>query len=86
MEEKEQSSRVEFTPPKGASLPETAGGGKEFDLVCSFVLEGDKVRMTKFGDTPMEAEGGEEKVSRPESKPDYSDYIRSMQGEGGPAQ
>lgn len=68
--------RVEFAPPKGAALPETAANGKPFDVVCSFRLEGQKVCLTKFGNTPMPSE---QKATEAEAKPDYAEYASGVQ-------
>ena len=73
-----EPTKVEFTPPKDASLPETASNGKEFDVVCSFKLAGDKLCMTKFGEASMPC-GDEKAEPKAESKPDYSDYSGQVQ-------
>jgi hypothetical protein len=78
----EQAQKVEFSVPKGFAPPAGSEGGKEFELVCSFkASEGGKLCMTKLGDVKMPGCGGEESEDEKgsESKPDYSEYAKSIQ-------
>lgn len=72
--------RLEFKPPKGANLPETAADGKEFDVVCSFKLDGETLTMTKFGETAMPGYGAKDKAKKEDAPdPHYAGFTQGMQ-------
>jgi hypothetical protein len=66
--------KVEFTPPKDFMLPEGAYNDG-FDLVCTFEVNGNKLCMTKLGDTAMPGYDGKDESKH---KPDYSGMAQSM--------
>jgi hypothetical protein len=64
---------VEFAVPKGFVPPEMGEGeGDQFDLVCSFKVNGSKLCMTKLGDHDMPVKKEKEKV------PDYKGLGQSI--------
>jgi hypothetical protein len=79
-----QSSKIEFTPPKDFTPPDTSESG-EFDLVCSFKISGDKLCLTKLGDLEVGCDDDEKKESTGSDKPSWKDYAGKMIGglEGG---
>jgi len=70
------TQKVEFVPPQSFSVPDGSEDG-EFDLVCSFKTNGNKICMTRLGDVSMP--GYEDSEDAPQSKPDYSGYAQGMQ-------
>ena len=62
------------------AIPEGKKAGDTFDVVCTFRVERNgSVCLTKMGDTDTDYDKGEQPEM--ESKPDYSEMTKSMQGE-----
>lgn len=61
-------------PPKGYAVPEGTSTGETFQELCTFRLEKNGVCLTKMGDVECEADKGGSNA-----KPDYSNYVNSMQ-------
>jgi|SRR5690348_2372437 len=78
--ESNNKKRVEFTPPKEFTLPETAMQSGEFDLVCSFHVKPDgKICLVKLGETKMPGYDKEEREEENEHRPDYGELTRGIQ-------
>jgi hypothetical protein len=62
--------------PEGVSVPDN---GTEFDLVCTFQpLGGNRVRLTRMGDTDMPEDKASKKLNA--TRPDYSRFANDMAG------
>ena len=83
-----KTQKVEFQPPKDASLPEGVQPGEDWDMVCSFRIGANsQICMTNFGDTDMpgydKSESSEKKSYAKEDKPGYGDMASGMMGSMG---
>jgi hypothetical protein len=75
---KEKAERVEFTPPKEFVMPEGTEANGEFDLVCTFKVNGGKLCMTMLGDHKMPGYGKNDETQK--STPDIKGYVNDMFG------
>lgn len=72
-----KSSKVKFPVPSGFEPPEHEGD--EFDLVCTFRVEGDHLCLTMLGDHKMEGYSDKADQTK-DNKPDYSKMAQSIAG------
>lgn len=63
--------KIEFTPPKDFIVPEGTQPGQDFDLVCTFRVNGNKVCLVQMGEAKLEG-------YRQDSRPDYKQYAEGM--------
>jgi hypothetical protein len=76
--------KVRFRPPPGFQPPEGLQKGDTFDIVCTLKPEADGyLCLKKLGDAEMPGYEDDHKESQ---KPDYGEYARGMQGQGGQMQ
>jgi|SRR6516164_3010021 hypothetical protein len=85
-ESKPTGAKVDFPVPEGFTIPESARENDgEFDVVCTMRLEGDKLCITKLGDTPMPGYDDHDE-SKEQAKPTYDNMAASMAADAPPPQ
>lgn len=70
----QSDGKIEFVPPQSFSPPDGSDSG-EFDIVCTFRTNGNKICLVQLGDEKMP---GYDDSDEPQSKPDYSGYAKNM--------